>query len=142
MIPSYLLLCFASFAVAIHCSAATASLWLRGERLPNNSYVDFRTVGNEGVGVQCRTDLETCCSGTEGAHRGDWFFPDGSKLPFSNDFDAIIQARTKKTVELRRRNREGDQPPGIYRCSISVSPNGSREELFVGLYPPGSGGKW
>ncbi|CAI8046731.1 hypothetical protein GBAR_LOCUS25838, partial [Geodia barretti] len=43
-------------------------------------------VGNDGSGsdsVQCHTDLSTCCSGTEGSHRGDWYFPDETRLPFS-----------------------------------------------------------
>ena len=145
MIPSYLLLCFASFAVAIHCSAAAASLWLRGESLPNNSYVNLSDVGDENEGVQCRTDLKTCCSITESNHhRGDWIFPDRSPLPFSNEPNSnmIFQARTDMRVDMRRRVGSSDPPPpGIYSCSISVSPNGSTEELFVGLYLPDSGGK-
>ena len=145
MIPSYLLLCFASFAVTIHCSAAAASLWLGsepGKPLPNNSYVNLEDVGDEGNGIQCRTDLETCCSDTEGdSPGGDWYFPNSSRLKFSNDPDVIIQAREKKTVELRQRDRQGDPPPvGIYTCSIFVSPNASKE-LFVGLYHSNSGGE-
>ena len=27
--------------------------------------------------VQCHSDLSTCCSGSQGYHRGDWYFPDG-----------------------------------------------------------------
>ena len=31
--------------------------------------------------VQCITDLSTCCSGAQGNHCGDWYFPDGTRLP-------------------------------------------------------------
>ena len=33
--------------------------------------------------VVCHTDLSTCCSGGQGPHRGNWYFPDGTVLPFS-----------------------------------------------------------
>ena len=45
-------------------------------------------VGDETSGsdsVQCLTDLSTCCSGNEGPHRGDWYFPDGIRLPFTGE---------------------------------------------------------
>ena len=52
--------------------------------LANHSYVDLCLVGNDGSGsdsVQCITDLSTCCRGTDGSHRGDWYFPNGTRLP-------------------------------------------------------------
>ena len=57
-----------------------------GQTLANHSYVDLSTVGREPDGsdsVQCHTDLSTCCSGVQGSHRGDWYFPIGTRLPFS-----------------------------------------------------------
>ena len=58
---------------------------LNGQTLANHSYVDLRLVGNDSSGsdsVQCHTDLSTCCSGAQGPHRGDWYFPNGTRLPF------------------------------------------------------------
>ena len=55
--------------------------------LANHSYVDLSEVGTtpqsgagSGVGdsVQCHSDLTTCCTNTNGPHRGDWYFPDGT----------------------------------------------------------------
>ena len=49
------------------------------QTLANHSYVDISLVGRPesgGDSVQCHTDLTTCCSGTEGSHRGDWYFLD------------------------------------------------------------------
>ena len=49
----------------------------RGQTLANHSYVDLSLVGTSGSdSVQCITDLNTCCSGAQGIHRGDWYFPD------------------------------------------------------------------
>ena len=56
------------------------------QTLANHSYVDLSQVGNDGSGsnsVQCHTDLDTCCTSGDGGHRGDWYFPDGTRLPFS-----------------------------------------------------------
>ena len=64
--------------------------------------------------VQCITDLNTCCTNTDGPHCGDWFFPDGTRLPFSRD---IYKNRGVQRVALSRRNN-ADSPVGIYRCDI------------------------
>ena len=29
----------------------------------------------------CNTDLNTCCSRAQGPDRGDWYFPNGNRLP-------------------------------------------------------------
>ena len=50
-----------------------------GQTLPNNSYVDVSLVGDPlsgGEGVQCHTDLTTCCSSDQSMDRGDWYAPD------------------------------------------------------------------
>ena len=114
-----------------------------GQNLSNHSYVNLRLVGNEyvddGHTLQCHTDLETCCSGWEGSHRGDWYFPNGNRLPFPNVTEYIVENRAQQRVDLRR-NR-GTGPSGIYRCDIetnySVQDNGLRETVYVGLYASG-----
>ena len=45
------------------------------QTLANHSFVDLSLVGRPdidggGEGVQCITDLRTCCSGDQGPHRG------------------------------------------------------------------------
>ena len=60
-----------------------------GQTLANNSYVDLKFVGNDSNGfnnLQCRTDLATCCSRNQGSHRGDWYYPNGSRLQFQGGF--------------------------------------------------------
>ena len=90
-----------------------------GQTLANHSYVDLSLVGNDLSGsdsVQCHTDLSTCCIGGQGAHRGDWYFPNGNRLPFTGD---IHEVREAQRVDLRRRNSV-TSPVGIYRCEIAT----------------------
>ena len=113
-----------------------------GQTLANHSYVDLSLVGDDDSGsdsIQCHTDLDTCCRIIEGWHRGDWFFPDGYRLPFSGDID---QNRRAQRVALHRRNAT-ISPVGIYRCDIAVhshTDNSLRATVYVGLYTA-SGGK-
>ena len=90
--------------------------------------------------VQCHTDLSTCCSGAQGSHRGDWYFPNGTRLPFSGD---IFERRGSERVEIRHINL-GTSPAGIYRCGIPTIPvhdddTSVRATIYLGLYT-GSGG--
>ena len=115
-----------------------------GQTLANHSYVDLSLVGGDPSGsdsVQCITDLETCCSGTDGPYRGDWYFPHGTRLP-SPTF--IFESRGSQRVDLRRRNN-ATSPVGIYRCDIpttAVYDNTDisvRDTVYVGLYTASGG---
>ena len=116
-----------------------------GQTLVNHSYVDLSEVRNDGSGsdsVQCITDLGTCCSSISGPHRGDWYFPDGTKLPFSEDGD-IYEQRGSQRVDLRRRN-SANSPVGIYRCDIATNDVHDtiiavRDTVYVGLYSTDGG---
>ena len=112
-----------------------------GQTLANHSYVDLSLVGDDyySDSVQCITDLQTCCSHSQGPHRGDWYFPDGTtRLPFSGGGD-IFESRGPQRVSLHHRNN-AYSPSGVYRCSIGTNAvhghhyNSERESVFVGLY--------
>ena len=119
-----------------------------GESLPNNSYVNLTLVGDPTLyendhSVQCHTDLGTCCSDGQGPHRGDLYFPNGTRLPFSRGLgDYVYEARVAQRVELRRRNN-ATSPSGIYRCDIQTDAVHDyddisvRETVYVGLYATG-----
>ena len=114
-----------------------------GETLPNNSYLDVRLVNcnSSGAGVQCHTDLTTCCNRQQGNDSGDWYAPDSvTRLPFlqSGDLTAAFERRGSQTVTLYRRSRHNSTVfrSGIYRCDIAV--NGSkRGTVYAGLYDTG-----
>ena len=119
-----------------------------GETLPNHSYVDLTLVGDpernaSDHGVQCHTDLSTCCSGGQGDHRGDWYFPIGDRLPFPSATIGIHEVRGDQRVEIRRNNND-NSPSGIYRCTIptdavhaETEDESVRETVYVGLYATG-----
>ena len=114
-----------------------------GQTLANNSYVDLSLVGTSGSdSVQCHTDLSTCCTGPQGPHRGDWYFPNGNRLQFSGD---IFERRDDRIVELRRSNSATLSPVGIYRCDIATNDvfddtdTSVRATVYVGLYTASEG---
>ena len=115
--------------------------------LANHSYVDLSTVGSAGDNsdsVVCHTDLGTCCSGGQGIHRGDWYFPDGTVLSFTGPSVPIGLGRTAQLVAIRRTN-DATGPTGIYRCRIatiavhSETDQSVGETVYVGLYPTNGG---
>ena len=132
--------------VEVHCQTAPYVTFM-GNTIPNHGYVNISEVGDDGSGsnsVQCITDLNTCCGGGQGSHRGDWFFPDGTtRLPFSGSGD-IFESRGDKRVDLRRRNN-ANSPVGIYRCDIPTNVvhidggNSVRDRVYVGLYTASGG---
>ena len=138
-------LCVLPF-LCTHCQAQEFPyVSFNGETYANHSYLDLTLVGNmDSNKVLCHTGLRTCCSGSQGPHRGDWYFPNGSRLPFpKQDEHAIAQQRVAQRVELVRvpKFNNGDVS-GIYRCNITTSVSygmGVIEFVFIGLYA--SGGK-
>ena len=118
-----------------------------GETLPDHNYVNLSLVGSyySGDEVVCHTDLTTCCSGAQGADRGDWYFPSGSRLPFRGHYlgyDSLVEIRYSQRVELSLGAESGSIPSGIYRCDIETRAVNSddytaRETVYVGLYDSG-----
>ena len=132
--------------VEVHCQTAPYVTFM-GNNVPNHGYVDLSLVGNDGSGsnnVQCHSDLATCCTSGQGNHRGDWFFPNGTRLPFPNGGGDIDENRVAQRVDLRRRNNPTG-PVGIYHCTIptvAVHVDGSnslRDTVYVGLYTASGG---
>ena len=140
------LLCLLSALVEVH-SQTFPYVSFMGTNLTNHSYVDLTLVENLVDGndsVQCHTDLDTCCHNTSGPDRGDWYFPNRTRLNFYSDGGDIYEVRIAQRVDLRRRNNGNTS--GIYRCTIetnAVHSNESdttRETVYAGLYA--SGGEW
>ena len=127
----------------VYCQQTFPYVSFMGQTLANHSYVDLSLVGTSGSdGVQCVTDLSTCCSGTQGPHRGDWFFPNGTRLPLF--YGDIYEYRNAQRVDLRRRNN-ANSPTGIYRCDIPTivvhddTDTSVRDTVYVGLYTDSGG---
>ena len=132
------LLCLLLALVEVHSQTAPY-LTFMDNNIPNNSYVDLNTVGTDNINaVQCHTDLDTCCSSIQGPDRGDWYFPNGNRLPF-NGFGNVYEVRDDQVVVLRYTGNGGTSS-GIYRCDIetsAVNDDDGRESVYVGLYTSG-----
>ena len=121
------------------------------QTLVNHSYVDLSQVGRPdagggGEGVQCITDLATCCTSTDGPHRGDWYFPDGTRLPFPAFNVDTYEARVSQGVDLRRNIGINSPTAGIYRCDVpTIAVNDDTDTsvrdtpVYVGLYTASGG---
>ena len=137
-----LLLCLLSALVEIH-SQTVPYVSFMGTNLPNHSYVDLTRVGSAedgSDGVQCRTDLLTCCRTAQGSHRGDWYSPNEVRLNCADSPGDIYEVRGAQRVDLRRRGN--NITSGVYRCTIAYSNWYSlfrQGVVYVGLYI--SGGK-
>ena len=133
-----------AFCFATVYSQTFPYLSFMGNTLPNHAYVDINLLGSsDDEGIQCYTDLYTCCSSTQGSHRGDWYFPNKSRVLFIKD---IYRQRQRGRVVLERRNNV-TSPSGIYRCDISTTSSvhnsdntSSTDSVFVGIY--GKGGNY
>ena len=127
------------WSLEVHSQTSTPFISFRGNILDNNSYVDFTQVGRAGDGsdsVRCRSELDMCCSGTQGNLRGDWFFPSGAVLPFPGDGDPF-EVRGAQTADLRRTSALS--PSGIYRCNIPFDADdpSAMQTFYVGVYSNG-----
>ena len=127
--------------VYVH-SHAVPYVTFMGETLPNNSYVDFSRVGdrNSGEGVQCHTDLTTCCSRHQEMDRGDWYAPGTTtRLPFIGHLNTTtFQRHESQRVTLYHSSRvlPSDHQSGMYRCDIAVNGSG-RGTVYIGIYETG-----
>ena len=98
--------------------------------------MDHNLVG-DGNTVGCITDLSTCCL-VEGAHRGDWYFPDGSIV--STNGGRFRQVYGSQRVDLTRSGNSAPSPTGIYRCDIPTNAvhddvdTSVRDTIYVGVY--------
>ena len=145
IIPLLVLSLLLSLVEEVHCQQTFPHVSFMGHTLDNHSYVDIGTVGSAGDNsdsVVCHTDLSSCCSGAQdtgqGPHRGSWYFPDGTVLPFLGPNVPIGLGRAAQIAVIRRTSGSG--PTGIYRCHIAtVAAHSDTDEsvgetVYVGLY--------
>ena len=109
----------------------TPYLSLRGHLLANNSYVEFSRVEQSSfTALSCNTPLQNCCTSQLG-ERGNWFFPNGSRVLSRMRNNDIYRRREVQRVELHR--ARGTSPTGIYCCAIPYKFS-AKERLCAGLY--------
>ena len=126
---------FSLYALEANCQSASHVSFM-GRDLTDHSYIYFAKTSTDCI--QCHTDVSTCCSSSQGPDRGDWYFPNGSRVPFEGQGD-IFERRADQRVDLCRRVGSSPPPPGIYRCDIPIS-SGEQLPVHVGVYGGNDGG--
>ena len=135
--------------LSVHCQAGEyPQVTFMGNDLANHSYLDLSLVGtSDNDSVQCHTNASKCCSAGNGLDRGDWTFPNGTRLLSKSYIDGnsdgyIYQKRYHQTVGLYRKSWSES---GIYRCNITRIINKTmgfdkiHRFIYIGLYQSGGG---
>ena len=139
----YLLACLVLACVVIESQGTFPYLSLGSSNYTNHSYLDFDRIGEVSLNqLHCHTDLATCCNNDAGDHRGNWYYPNGTQIPFGSS--TLYLRRQSGSVYI---SRETNLPAvtsaasGIYRCTIETnavhSPDGSNtagETIYIGIY--------
>ena len=108
---------------------------LRGATYQNNSIVILEDIGEGDDALLCMTNQTACCGPANMPVLGNWFFPNGSRVPSSGGNWDFYRDRGQMVVRLHRR-RGGVE--GIYHCEI---PDifGFTQTIYIGVYSANTG---
>ena len=113
---------------------------LNGTTYQNNSIVILEDIGVGADALICMTNQTACCrhpytNGTGQRAIGNWYFPNGTRVPSSGvqwDFH-----RTRGHMVVRMQRRRGGAE-GIYRCAITDT-FGFIQTIYIGVYSANTG---
>ena len=112
---------------------------LRNTTYKNNSIVTLEDIGEGENALLCKTNQTACCrppyTGDMGGTLGNWFFPNGTRIPSSGLSWDIYRTRGQMVVHMKRR-RGGVE--GIYRCVIPDTMN-VNQTIYIGVYSTSTG---
>ena len=113
---------------------------MNGAIIPNHGFVLLDNIGESNKSLLCLTDLPTCCrlpyTGPDPmvSALGNWYFPNGTRVPSTGRQWDIHRTRGQIVVILQRRK---GGVTGIYRCDV---PGQTKyHKLYVGVYTANSG---
>ena len=96
-------------------------------------------IGEYPDALLCMTNLTACCqppyTGVNGYAIGNWFFPNGTKVPSPGAQRDIYRSRSQMVVGMNRR-RGGVE--GIYRCEIPDT-LGFTQTIYIRVYSANTG---
>ena len=121
-----------TFRITMASSSTGMRFSLNGTNYQNNSIVILEDIGGGDDGLLCITDQPACCQSgsTSGSSLGNWFFPNGTRVPSSGVQWDFHRTRGQSVVRLQRR-RGGVE--GIYRCEIPDEMNVD-QTIYIGVY--------
>ena len=108
---------------------------LNGTTYQNNSLVSLEDISEGDNALLCLTDETACCQppytvSTGRSAIGNWFFPNGSRVPSPGNQWDFHRTRGQSVVRLQRR-RGGEE--GIYHCTIPDAMNVT-QTVYIGVY--------
>ena len=115
-------------------NAGNVNFSLNGRFYQNNGIVALEDIGAGDHALFCLTDLTACCqapytSGNRSA-LGNWFFPNGTRVPSSGFKWDFHRTRGHTKVALNRRSG-GEE--GIYSCVVPDAMNVT-QTIYIGVY--------
>ena len=116
---------------------------LNGTTYQNNSLVTLEDIGEWSDALLCWTENASCCQPpyTESNGQsaiGNWFFPNGTRVPSSDNQWDFHRTRGQMVVSLHRR-RSGEN--GIYHCEIPDAMN-VIQTIYIGVYSADAGERY
>ena len=103
--------------------------------------MNLENIGEGDAALLCLTNETTCCrspyTGVMGLAIGNWFFPNGTRVPSSGRNWDIHRTRGQMVVLLHRRRGGAD---GVYRCEIPDAMNVT-QTIYIEVYTA-STGEW
>ena len=106
----------------------------------NNSLVSLEDIGEGDGALNCMTDLADCCRqpytrGTGQDALGNWYLPNGSRVPSSSEEWDFHRTRGQSVIRLHWR-RGGVH--GIYSCVVPDATNVT-QTIYIGVYTASTG---
>ena len=114
-------------------AAGDVKFSLRGTTYQNNSIVTLTDIGEGNEALFCMTNL----TGVNGSVRGDWYFPNGTRVLSTPNNSEIYGNRGEMHMVVRMNSRGGGEE-GIYHCEIPDSVN-VNQTIYIGVYNTSSG---
>ena len=103
--------------------------------------MSLEDIGEGDGALVCITKLTACCrppyTGEVRPAIGNWFFPNGTRVPSSGSQWDIYRDRGQMVIRMNRTRGEVD---GIFRCEIPDAENVT-QFIYIGVYSA-STGEW
>ena len=119
-------------------TGAGEGVWfsLNGTTYQNNSLVNLEDIGEDDDALLCLTNQPACCRPPYTSDAtGNWFFPNGTRIPSSGTQEDFHRTRGDMMVLLHRR-RGGEE--GVYYCVLPDVLNVA-QTIYIGVYTTDTG---
>ena len=97
--------------------------------------MNLEKIGEGDAALLCMTNQTACCRPQGSRALGNWYFPNGTRVPISDQQWDFHRTGGQSTVLLHRKRGGVD---GVYRCEI---PNtmGFIQTIYIGVYTADTG---